>query len=77
MLFRSATLSDAERKGSGIERLPRDLGEAIELFESSSFVREVLGEHIADFYAKEKRKEWDECCSTVTDWERAKYYAGV
>lgn len=72
-----ATLSDAERKGSGIERLPRDLGEAIELFESSSFVREVLGEHIADFYAKEKHKEWDEYCSTVTDWERAKYYAGV
>ena len=61
----------------GIERLPRNLGEAIELFESSSFVREVLGEHIADFYAQEKRKEWDEYCSTVTDWERAKYYAGV
>jgi glutamine synthetase len=71
------TLSEAEREANGIERLPRNLGEAIELFESSSFVRDVLGEHIADFYAQEKRKEWDEYCSTVTDWERAKYYAGV
>jgi glutamine synthetase len=72
-----AAMSESERQAAGIERLPRDLGEAIERFEGSSFVREVLGDHITDFYAEEKRKEWDEYCSTVTEWERRKYYAGV
>lgn len=71
------TLSAAERAERGMQRLPRNLGEALDLFEGSSFVRETLGDHITDYYAEEKRKEWDEYCSTVTDWECRKYYAGV
>lgn len=71
------SMSREEREAAGIRRLPRNLGEAISLFEQSSFVREVLGDHIADFYAEQKRVEWDEYSSVVTDWERAKYYAGV
>ena len=71
------TMTAAEREKAGMVRLPRTLGEAIDAFESSSFVREVLGDHICDFFIAEKRKEWNEYCSVVTDWECKKYYAGV
>jgi glutamine synthetase len=57
--------------------LPSTLGEAIEAFEGSELMRDVLGEHIAEYLVAAKRKEWDEYCSAVTDWERSKYYAGI
>lgn len=72
-------LSDtpAELARRGVVRLPSTLGEAIEAFEGSELMRDVLGEHIAEYLVAAKRKEWDEYCSAVTDWERSKYYAGI
>jgi glutamine synthetase len=72
-------LSDtpAELARRGVVRLPSTLGEAIETFEGSELMRDVLGEHIAEYLVAVKRKEWDEYCSAVTDWERSKYYAGI
>jgi glutamine synthetase len=57
-------------------RLPRNLGEAIQAFESSDLMREALGEHIFDFLLQEKRHEWEDYSTTVTDWECEHYYAG-
>ena len=71
-----AHLSEAEMARRGYTRLPRDLGEAVEHFCQSSFMREVLGDHIFDFLVDAKAAEWDEYCTTVTSWEREKYYAG-
>lgn len=68
--------SERELAAQGIERLPRTLGEALENFEESSFMREVLGDHIFEYLVREKHSEWDEYCTTVTDWERARYYGG-
>ena len=70
-------LSAAEREKLGMMRLPRTLGESIEAFEASDFAREVLGDHICDYLIAEKRREWDEYCSVVTDWECRKYYVGM
>ena len=61
---------------SGIRRLPRDLGEAVEAFEGSSLMREVLGDHIFEYLLREKRAEWAEYSQTVTDWELRHYYGG-
>ena len=61
---------------SGAQRLPRDLGEAVEAFESSELMREVLGEHIFNYLLNEKRSEWAEYSQTVTDWELRHYYGG-
>ncbi len=69
--------SERELAARGIERLPRTMGEAIERFESSELMREVLGEHIFTYFIREKRCEWDEFCTAVTDWEREHYYGGV
>ena len=68
--------SDAELAARGFERLPRNLGEAVERFAESDLMREVLGDHIFDFMVTAKRNEWEEFSSTVTDWERVHYYAG-
>ncbi len=50
-----------------------DLGEAIDLFEKSELMKEVLGEHIHTFYVENKEAEWDEYCMQVTPWELDKY----
>ncbi len=69
-------MSAAELSERGIDPLPHDLGEAIRCFEGSELMRETLGEHIFGYLLQTKREEWEDYCSTVTDWERKKYYAG-
>ena len=71
-----ASLSTAQLEAKGIKRLPRTLGDAIEAFESSELMREVLGDHIYNYLLDAKKQEWSEFCSAVTDWEKEKYYAG-
>ena len=66
-------MSDAELESAGINILPGTLGEAIDLFENSELMKEVLGEHIHEFYVANKRKEWDEYRMQVTEWELDKY----
>ncbi|MEA5085053.1 MAG: type I glutamate--ammonia ligase [Lachnospiraceae bacterium] len=66
-------MSDEQRKSLGIERLPKDLGEAINEFEKDSLIQETLGEHVCDKYLKAKKHEWEEYRSTVTDWELNRY----
>lgn len=69
-------LSDRELAARGVARLPRTLGEAVDRFESSELMRSVLGDHIFDYLVREKRAEWYEYCTAVTDWEREHYYGG-
>ncbi len=70
-------LSPSERAAGGIQRLPHTLIEAIERFEQSELMHEALGDHICSYLVEQKRKEWEEYCSIVTDWECKKYYAGT
>jgi glutamine synthetase len=69
-------VTDAHMVSMGRTHLPRTLGEAIETFEESELMRETLGDHICDFLLAEKRREWNEYCTTITDWEKLHYYAG-
>jgi len=70
-------MSDDELETAGINILPGTLGEAIDLFEGSELMKEVLGEHIHSFYVANKRKEWDEYRMQVTEWELDKYLSVV
>ena len=54
----------------GRPRLPEDLREATDLFDSSELARDVLGDRICDWYVRNKRREWDEYRTTVTELER-------
>ncbi len=62
-------LSENERKAMGIAPLPRNLDEAIRTMESSELVAETLGEHVFDFFLRNKRAEWQDYRSQVTQFE--------
>ncbi|MDR2108634.1 MAG: glutamine synthetase family protein [Coriobacteriales bacterium] len=56
-----------------IQLLPTSLAEAIELFEGSQLMREVLGEHIHSFFVRNKRAEWEAYNADVSQWELKRY----
>jgi glutamine synthetase len=66
-------MSPEEREARGIKTLPGSLGEAIALAENSTLLRETLGEHIFTSFIRNKRIEWEQYRSTVTDYEISHY----
>ena len=64
---------ETELAKRGILRLPRTLGDAIEAFENDSFARSVMGDAFHASYAAYKRREWEDYCLTVDEWEKSKY----
>ena len=66
-------LGYAELERRGIQTMPSTLGEAIRAFEHSDLMREVLGDHIFTYLVQEKRREWEEYRSTVSQWELDRY----
>ena len=66
-------MSGEERKAAGIENLPENLCDAIEKFEEDTFLRGVLGEHIANNYINAKKREWQDYRTQVTNWELEQY----
>lgn len=68
-------LPESELRARGIEPLPSNLDEALDVFESSDFMKDALGEHIHSFFLKKKRAEWERFNSTVTEWELRHYLA--
>jgi glutamine synthetase len=67
------SLSSAERRALGIAPLPQNLAEAIALMERSELVAETLGEHVFDFFLRNKRREWEEYRMQVTPFELDRY----
>jgi len=66
-------MTEEERKKRGIGTLPGSLWEAIQLTEKSELVRKSLGDHVFDAFIKNKKIEWDQYRSQVTDYELNKY----
>jgi len=66
-------MSDDERRAAGIDSLPEDLDEAIEVAEGSELVRETLGDHVFEYLIRNKREEWDAYKSYVTPYELERY----
>jgi glutamine synthetase len=68
-------LSPAERGVLGIEPLPQSLDDAIQVMERSELMAEVLGEHVFDFFLRNKRAEWEDYRRQVTEYERKRLIA--
>ncbi|MEK7354226.1 MAG: glutamine synthetase, partial [Chloroflexota bacterium] len=66
-------MSEAERKEKGIKTLPASLSEAIQLTEKSSLVRKALGDHVFNAFIANKKIEWDNYRTQVTDYELKRY----
>jgi glutamine synthetase len=62
-----------DREALGIKSLPRDMRESIRAFKNSTFMREVLGDHIFEKYISAKKAELHSYQSQVTDWEINEY----
>jgi len=69
------TLSVRDRRRYRIQELPRDLGEALDVFRRSSLMREVLGEHVFEHLIAAKEQEWQEYSTHVHGWEIDRYLA--
>ncbi len=67
------SFSQSDTKAMAIENLPESLKEASDLFEQSSWIREVLGKDFCEAYLAAKRAEWTEYIRNVSNWELKKY----
>ena len=70
-----AAPSVREAHEAGLSYLPSNLGEAVDLFESSELMKRTLGEHIHSYLVKTKRAEWLDYLSHVSQWELDRYLA--
>jgi glutamine synthetase len=64
------SLTERERKSLGIEPLPKTLYEAIGIAERSELLAETLGEHVFDFFLRNKHAEWEDYRGQVSAFER-------
>src|SRR5262249_19937703 len=63
----------AERRAPGFAPLRQSLDEAISVMQGSELVAETLGEHVFDFFLRNKREEWREYRYQVTEFELDRY----
>jgi len=66
-------MSEEEREKRGIGSLPASLWEAIQLTERSEVVRKALGDHVFHAFIQNKKIEWDQYRTQVTEYELKKY----
>jgi len=62
-----------ERESEGITVLPGSLSEAIDEMARSQLVRDTLGEHVFEWFIRNKQAEWAEYKTQVTQFELDRY----
>ena len=65
--------TDEQRKTLDIERLPKNMCEAVDALEADGFITGIMGDALAKQYIEAKRKEWDIYRRQVTEWETREY----
>ncbi len=66
-------LSTDEAKKLGVQPLPGSLSEALDEMEKSELVFNALGEHIFEWFLRNKRNEWNSYKAHVSQWELERY----
>ena len=66
-------MGEEERKRRGIGTLPASLYEAILLAENSEVVRKALGDHVFNNFIANKKLEWDEYRTHISQFELDRY----
>jgi glutamine synthetase len=66
-------MSSAERVEAGIRHIPRNLAEAIRSMESSDLVRDTLGDHVFEWFLRNKKREWARYEQHVSRYELEEY----
>jgi glutamine synthetase len=68
-----ADLSLSEMKKRDIKRLPGSLAEAVDVMENSELVADALGEHVFEWFLRNKRAEWSDYKTHVSQFELQRY----
>jgi glutamine synthetase len=68
-------LTAEERLTEGVVALPGNLGEAIAEAERSELVAATLGEHVFEWFIRNKKEEWADYVAEVTHWEIDRYFS--
>ncbi|MQF48964.1 glutamine synthetase [SAR202 cluster bacterium AC-647-N09_OGT_505m] len=66
-------MGEEERNRRGIRTLPESLWEAVLLTEKSDLMRQALGEHVLDSFVQNKKIEWNQYKTQVTNYELERY----
>jgi glutamine synthetase len=67
-------MTDDERRAEGIASLPASLEEALREMSRDEVVAEALGEHVFEWFLRNKRREWDEYRAQVHPFEVERYF---
>jgi glutamine synthetase len=64
------SLTERERTAMGIDPLPLSLADSLKVAERSELLAETLGEHVFDFFLRNKHAEWEDYRVRVHAYER-------
>ena len=67
------SLSSTELASRGITPLPGSLNDAVDAMERSELVRDTLGEHLFEWFIRNKRAEWAAYKSEISRFELERY----
>ena len=67
------TLSAKELAKKGIAQLPTSLHDAVNEMEGSELLADTLGDHVFEWFIRNKREEWDAYQAQVTQFELDRY----
>jgi glutamine synthetase len=70
-------LSTEELMAEQIRMLPTSLNDAVDVMETSELVAEALGEHVFEWFIRNKRAEWMSYKSHVSSWEKERYFRNL
>jgi glutamine synthetase len=66
-------LTPRELAEKGIESLPSSLNDAVDLMERSTLLADTLGDHVFEWFIRNKRAEWSAYKAHVTQFELDRY----
>jgi glutamine synthetase len=66
-------MTPEERLAEGVEELPGSLEEAVAVMERSELLASTLGEHVFEWFVRNKRAEWEAYKTEVTPFEIDRY----
>jgi glutamine synthetase len=66
-------MDDAALTKLGIDTLPQSLSDSLKVMEKSELVKEALGDHIFEWFLRNKRTEWRQYKTHVSQFELNRY----
>ena len=73
LIIVGGAMGETQLDADGIQALPGSLHEAIEEMEKSELVADTLGEHVFEWFVRNKRAEWLEYKTQVSQFELDRY----